>query len=50
LPAHETIAVTIMVKVNAAAGTRLVNNFNVRAQTQDLMPSNNSVSFTTQVQ
>ncbi|HEY2913521.1 MAG TPA: SBBP repeat-containing protein [Candidatus Angelobacter sp.] len=50
LPAHETIAVTIKVKVNAAAGTRLVNNFNVKAQTQDLVPSNNSVSFTTQVQ
>jgi uncharacterized repeat protein (TIGR01451 family) len=50
LPAHETIAVTITVKVNAAAGTKLVNNFNVKAQTQDLAPSNNSVSFTTQVQ
>jgi len=50
LPAHETIAVTIKVKVNAPAGTTLVNNFNVRAQTQDLVPSNNSVSFTTQVQ
>jgi uncharacterized repeat protein (TIGR01451 family) len=50
LPAHETIAVTITVKVTAAAGTKLVNNFNVKAQTQDLVPSNNSVSFTTQVQ
>jgi uncharacterized repeat protein (TIGR01451 family) len=50
LPAHETIAVTIQVKVNAAAGTKLVNNFNVRAQTQDLNMSNNSFSFTTQVQ
>ena len=50
LPAHETIAVTIQVKVNAAAGTKLVNNFSVRAQTQDLNMSNNSFSFTTQVQ
>jgi uncharacterized repeat protein (TIGR01451 family) len=50
LPAHETIAVTIRVKVTAAAGTKLVNNFNVRAQTQDLNMSNNSFSFTTQVQ
>jgi len=50
LPAHETIAVTIQVKVNAAAGARLVNNFSVRAQTQDLNMSNNSFSFTTQVQ
>ena len=50
LPAHETIAVTIQVKVNAAAGTKLVNNFNVRAQTQDLNMSNNSFAFTTQVQ
>lgn len=50
LPAHETIAVTIQVKVNAAAGTKLVNNFNVRAQTQDLNTSNNSFSFVTQVQ
>ncbi|HEX3586267.1 MAG TPA: SBBP repeat-containing protein, partial [Candidatus Angelobacter sp.] len=50
LPAHETIAVTIRVKVNAAAGTRLVNNFNVRAQTQDLNTTNNSFTFTTLVQ
>jgi uncharacterized repeat protein (TIGR01451 family) len=50
LPAHETIAVTIQVKVNAAAGATLVNNFSVRAQTQDLNMSNNSFSFTTQVQ
>ena len=50
LPAHETIAVTIRVKVTAVAGTKLVNNFNVRAQTQDLNTSNNSFSFTTQVQ
>jgi uncharacterized repeat protein (TIGR01451 family) len=50
LPAHETIAVTIRVKVNAAAGARLVNNFNVRAQTQDLNTTNNSFSFSTLVQ
>jgi uncharacterized repeat protein (TIGR01451 family) len=50
LPAHETIAVTIQVKVNASAGAKLVNNFSVRAQTQDLNMSNNCFSFTTQVQ
>jgi uncharacterized repeat protein (TIGR01451 family) len=50
LPAHETIAVTIKVKVNAAAGTRLANSFNVRAQTQDLNTTNNSFIFTTLVQ
>jgi uncharacterized repeat protein (TIGR01451 family) len=50
LPAHDTIDVTIRVKVNAAAGTRLVNNFNVRAQTQDLNTTNNSFTFTTLVQ
>jgi hypothetical protein len=42
--------VTIQVKVNAAAGATLVNNFSVRAQTQDLNMSNNCFSFTTQVQ
>jgi uncharacterized repeat protein (TIGR01451 family) len=50
LPAHDSIAVTIRVKVNAAPGTRLVNNFNVRAQTQDLNTTNNSFTFTTLVQ
>jgi uncharacterized repeat protein (TIGR01451 family) len=47
---HDTIEATIKVKVTAPAGTKLLNTFKVRAQTQDLNLKNNAVTFTTTVQ